>query len=255
MKNLSLKIILLLAGLFTLQSCLLDDEVVDFGKGPVVVQFPSASASKNFLKDNNNTVYDYKIPIQYFGGSNEPLAQDVTVVIGVSPTSTAKEGVEFSIPNKTITIPAGSNVGELLVKVNSANLDASNPKQMILEISSASQTVSSNKKITKVTLQAICPSKLEGDYIYANGSKSAVTVKSVGTGLYEVSKDNAFKADYPFTVSDVCGKITVTGGYLTDNHGIAVSGTGSVDNTTGTITINYTVDGYFANRQMILVKK
>ncbi|MFJ1329082.1 hypothetical protein [Capnocytophaga canimorsus] len=251
----SLKIIFVLLGAFLLKSCLLDDNVTDFGKGPIVVEFAKKETSQNFLKDDSGKIYDYKIQVQYFGGNNEPLKEPVKLTVEVSDLSTAKEGVEFSIPNKEVVIPAGSSVGEFMVKVNSAQLDSENPKKMVLQIVNSSQTVSNNKKTTGVVLQAICPSDLAGDYVYLNGNEREVTIKSTGEGTYSVSADNAFRGKYSFEISDVCGKLKVTGGFLKDNHGIALSGHGNVDETTGNITIHYTADGYFENREMILKKK
>ena len=137
--------------------------------------------------------------------------------------------------------------------MNADKLTVGTPKKLILEIVSSSQTVSNGKHKTTVTLQAICESKLAGEYTYTNNGR-AVTIKSTGTGTYEASRDNAFASPYPFKFSDNCGVLTVTGGYLTDNFGIPVSGTGTVNKTTGDITFSYTAEGYFANRTMILKK-
>lgn len=254
MKNL-IKYLFALVGLFTLGSCVLDDEVVDFGQGPIVVQFPNKTGFENFLQDGSGAVYDYKIPVQYFGGSNQPLDKDVTVTVSVSPDSEAKEGVEFSIPNKQLIIPAGTNVDTLVVKVNSAVLDASNPKKMILMLNDSSEKVSNNQNVTAITLQAVCPSELSGNYVYTTGNGRAVEVKSTGVGTYTVGGDDAFGSAYPFYISDVCGKLTVTGGYIADNFGIPVSGNGYVDQNTGNLIIYYTVDGYLTNREMILKKQ
>lgn len=257
MKKIILKIFLTVIGVLTLSACLLDDTVTDFGKGPIVVQFPAKEASQNFLQDESNKVYDYKVPIEYFGKNGLPLDEDVTVVVEVddSKEDYAKEGVEFSIPNKKVVIPAGSNRDSLLVKVNSKVLDSSNPKEMVLKIVESSQTPSDSKNLTKITLQAICPSALQGDYVYTTGRKRDVTIEATGAGTYTVSADDAFNSEYSFNISDVCGKLKVTGGFLQDNYNIAVSGTGSVDKATGTITIIYTADGYLSNKEMVLVKK
>lgn len=258
MKNIFFNFLLILFSISTLYSCLLDDTAKDFGQGPVVAQFPSKSATGNFLKDGSGKVYDYKVPIQYFGGDNTSFAKDVTVTVAVAANSQAKEGIHFTLPSKTVVIPAGSNTGDLLIKVNADNLDASNPPILKLQIVDASVAISSNKNTADIKLQAVCPSKLEGNYNYvrADGSviKTAV-IKSTGIGTYQISGDASFKSNYPFNFSDVCGKLTVTGGYLNDNFGVPVSGTGQVDSTTGNITITYTAEGYFSNRVMTLVKQ
>lgn len=256
MKNIGLKLLSLLLTTLFLSSCIFDSEEVDYGKGPIVVQFHEKKGAKNFLKDENETVYDYRVSIEYFGKNGLPLEQPVIVKVGVvnDKDKFAKEGVEFEIPNKEVVIPAGKNVGELLVKVKSANLDSNNPKNMVLKIIESSQIVSDNRNITSIKLQAICVSKLEGNYVYTTGKKRDVILKSTGVGTYEVSCDDAFGANYSFNITDVCGNLTVTGGFLKDTYGISVSGKGTVNELTGEITIYYTVDGYLNDRKMIMKK-
>ncbi|MDO6491963.1 MULTISPECIES: hypothetical protein [unclassified Cellulophaga] len=240
--------------LFLIVSCdsILDQDETDFGKGPIVVQFSAKTATGNFLQDENNVVYDYSIPIEYQGKDGLPLEEDVTITIAVAATSEATEGVEFSLSETNFTIPAGEKIATASIQVISENLDSADPKTLVLEIVSSSQTVS-DKNETAIVLQAICPSELEGAYTYSDGNGRSVTVDVTGAGTYSVSADNAFTGEYPLYISDVCGDITITGGYLQDNFGIAVSGSGSVDEATGVITLVYTADGYFDNRTMTLV--
>ncbi|ROI08143.1 hypothetical protein EGI11_10880 [Chryseobacterium sp. H3056] len=254
MKNIILKLTLLLTGFIFITGCL-DQDRVDFGKGPTVVQFAKATETKSFVQKGTGELTDYNVVIQSFGGDNMPTTEPITVTVAVAASSEAKDGVEVTIPTKTVTIPAGANSANLLVKVNADKLTVGTPKQLVLEIVSSSQTVSNGKEKMSIKLQAICESNLAGTYVYTTGTKREVTVKATTTGNYTVSGDNAFSSAYSFNFSDNCGNLTVTGGYLTDNFGIPVSGTGTVDKTTGNITINYTAEGYFTARPMTLQKK
>jgi len=252
MKNIILKLTLLLAGFIFITGCL-DQERVDFGKGPKVVQFQKASETKSFVQKGTGELTDYNVVIQSFGGDNMPTTEAITVTVAVAASSEAKDGVEVTIPTKTITIPAGSTSANLLVKVNADKLTVGTPKKLVLEIVSASQTVSNGKEKMTATLQAICESKLAGEYVYTNGTKLPATITSTGVGTYKVSRDNAYQSAYYFNFSDNCGKLTVTGSYLTD-AGYPANGTGTVDPVTGTITIEYEAPGLFAKRTMILQK-
>lgn len=246
--------ILILILLSVITTSCLDTEAVDFGEGPIVVQFPSSELSQNFLQDGSGTVYDFEIPVQYFGGDNSSLNRDVTLTVGIdSELTTATEGYEFSLPETSFTIPAGSKSAMVTLKVNSENLDSSDPKIVALKIVDSSEEASNNKGTILLTLQGICPSDLSGSFKYANGRD--VTITETGTGTYSVSNGTAFVSDYPIYISDLCGTLTITGGYLTDNFGIAVSGTGSVSEDGNTITLVYTVDGYFSNRTMVMTKQ
>ena len=161
-------------------------------------------------------------------------------------------GQDFKLSNH------GARTAYATIKVNSADLDALNPLKAVLAITSSSQTVS-DKNLVAVTLQAICPSSLEGDYTFESARAEkvgiTVTVTSTGPGTYTVSEDPYFGGSYSINISDVCGTITVIGGYLPDNFGIPVSGAGSVDETTGTISFLYTADGYLADRSIVLIKQ
>lgn len=252
-----IKLKLIVAGVLaslTLSSCLLDDEVTDFGDGPVVVQFENTAITSNFLQTDANTVYAYEIPIVILGGDGQAIKRDVEISISTNAASTATEGVEFNFASgKTFTLRAGMTSVNAQIEVLSENLDALDPKTLVLQIDSSSETVSDNNK-TEIVLQAICPSELGGDYTYANGVTRDVTITSTGPGTYTVSADNAFTGEYSFNMSDVCGNLTITTGTL-NSFGIDISGTGTVDPATGTITLSYTVDGYFTDRPMILEKQ
>ena len=247
-------ILILLMSSFAFQACL-DDEVVDFGKGPIIINFTQKSVTSNFVKKGTGEATTYEVPIFYVGGKGLPLNEVVTVTVGIDESSSAIEGTQFELLQTEYTIPAGETTVNALIKVYADELDVENPKDVVLKIVSSSDNVTvSDAPKTTITLQAVCLSELEGDYTYANGNLKSVTLTSTGVGTYSVSADNYFRGDYPLYISDVCGTITVTGGFLPDNFGINVSGRGSVDYETGTITIYYTADGYFSEIEMILEK-
>ena len=148
---------------FTATACL-DEPAVDFGQGPIITQFSNKEITNNFLQDGTGVVYDYDVAIEYQGADGYPLDEAVTITIAVDPSSTATEGVEFTVSETEFTIPAGSKTANATIQVNSADLDALNPLQAVLAITSSSQTVS-DKNLVAITLQAICPSSLEGEYV------------------------------------------------------------------------------------------
>lgn len=252
MKKTINKLILMMFVAFTVTSCL-DEEAVDFGKGPIITQFSSKEITNNFLQDGTGVVYNYDVAIEYQGADGLPLDEAVTVTIAVDPSSTATEGIEFSLSETEFTIPAGSKTAYATIQVNSAELDALNPLQAVLAITSSSQTVS-DKNLTSITLQAICPSSLEGEYVNQRWG-DPTTITSTGPGTYSISRGDYFVSAYSLNISDVCNNLTITGGFLADNYGIAQSGQGSVDPATGTITLVYTVDGYYENRTLVLIKQ
>lgn len=251
MKKTINKLALLMLFAITATSCL-DEAAVDFGQGPIITQFSNKEITNNFLQDGTGVVYDYDVAIEYQGQDGLPINEDVTVTIAVDPSTTATEGVEFSLTETEFTIPAGSKTAFATIKVNSANLDALNPLQVVLAITSSTQTVS-DKNLTAITLQAICPSNLAGTYEYQRNGLIA-TVTEIGPGTYEVSRDNYFNSSYYFYISDVCDNISYTGGILVD-WGYPVAGSGTRDPNTGTISMKLTMDGFYTDRTFTMVKQ
>lgn len=256
MKNILYKklsiILLLLATSFVVVGCL-DDEKVDFGKGPIIVNFPKAELSQNFLQDGSGKVYEYKVPIEYVGGKGVALDKVVSGKVEVLTSSTAKVGVEYDLVGDSFSIPAKESKGYITIKVNSKNLDSSDPKHVDIAIVSCSETVAEVAKVS-IVLQAICPSALAGDYVYTTGRKRDVTITELSAGTYRVSCDDKLKGEYTFDITDVCGNLKVIGAQV-EGYGYAVSGTGSVDAATGEISITYTIEGIFANAEMKMKKK
>ena len=81
------------------------------GKGLEFVHF--ASATDTWVVAEDDESYDYKVVV----ASTYTHATDVTYNITVGPNTTGEEGVDFSIPTKSVTIPAGQYLAELPVKV------------------------------------------------------------------------------------------------------------------------------------------
>jgi len=250
---------------FLIVSCdaILEEDITDFGKGPVIVQFTKSSSTGAFLQDENEIVYTYDVPVAFNGGDNLPSTEAVTLTIAVSSESTATEGVEFTVAAKEITIPAGSNTAIVQIMVNSAVLDNENPKTAVLEIVSSSITPSNGKEKTTITLQATCPSNLAGEYdvdmIYipvgggATNLTGVDTIVATGDGTYRTQEVGHWEiTDGPgaiggtpgFDFSEVCGNIVIPEQNLVNlysNLVAGVEGNSSVDSDTGVITIEYTI--------------
>lgn len=258
MKNITSKIVFLLMGFLFLTSCVLDQDETNFGEGPKVVQFSSSSTTGSFVQKGTGETTDYNIVVQSFGGDNLPSSQPVpvSVTVAVAANSQLKEGNEFTIVNKTITIPAGESSANIVVKVAADKIPVGAAKTLILDIVDASQTISNNRGQITAALSTICESNLAGEYVYTVGTLKDVTISKDGTtpGKYKINRDAFYNSDYAFNFSDNCGVLTVTGGVLSAAN--AQSGTGTVNSVTGDITFSYSIAGTAVqNRTMTLKKK
>lgn len=185
MKNIIFKFKYLVVALVILgtSSCdaLLDDEVTDYGNTPVLVQFLEQSETANFIQTPENPVYTYEVPVTLIGGKNQPIDESVEVTVAVASESTAQEGVEFNLVDNTVTIPAGEMTANVPIEVLSENLDAFDPKTLVLEITSSSLTIS-EASTTNIVLQAACQLNMDS-FI---GTYTAVQSGILGEGTYDV---------------------------------------------------------------------
>lgn len=160
---------------FMFSSCLVEDDNLDFGDTPVLVQFESTAATAIFIKDDvNPETFTYDIPVVLIGGKNQPISQSVDVTVSVDPSSTATEGVEFNLLDNMVTIPAGETSASIQIEVLSGNLDTEDPKTLVLKIESSSLTISESSK-TSVEIQAACPFDITGFYGTYDASGNVLT--------------------------------------------------------------------------------
>lgn len=162
-KNYFKLILILVLSSVTLNSCLLDDEKTDFGKGPILTQFTNPNTEINIIKDAANTPVIYTFEVTYFGGRNVLLDRDVQVSLATSATSEAKEGVEFELTTKTLTILAGSSTATGSIKILTGALVPFDFKDVVIEITNSSESISEVNTIT-IKLKAIGANSLAGRY-------------------------------------------------------------------------------------------
>lgn len=179
------KITMLLLFTASFTSCLLDDEAVDFGKGPVLVQFENSAKTAIFLKGGATTVYTYDVPVVIIGGDNSPLSKDVEISFEADASSTAVDGNQYTFAGaKTATLKAGETSVNVQISVDSDNLDPFDPKTLVLKITSSSEVVSENAT-TSILLQAACTLDLNsfvGTYTAVNARYANPLTVTVALG-------------------------------------------------------------------------
>ncbi|UFH46740.1 hypothetical protein LNP27_01525 [Flavobacterium galactosidilyticum] len=160
-------LLLIMVG-FTSCDAILDQEEIDFGKGPVLTSFAKPVNELNVIKTVANTPIQYEFDITYKGGKGIALDKDVTVVIATSPKSKAKEGVEFSLPVKSFTIPAGSKTAKASMTILTGGLVPFDFKDIVLEIKESSQSIAELNTFT-LTVKALGAESLAGEYEVIGG--------------------------------------------------------------------------------------
>ncbi|WP_223033659.1 hypothetical protein [Hanstruepera marina] len=267
-------IIILLAVSLTATSCVLDDDEQVFNEGPYVLAFPSAEVTGYFLNDNADD-YTYTVPLSITGGNGFPLDQDVNAMFEFDSSSTATEGVEFDFVDNSgsVTIEGGNTFANLPIVVHSGALDPANPATVVLNItggSSASNNnivASGNTGTVTIYLQATCSSDLGGTYALTVTSDSGTSNFHPAEVLVEIEEGQYLTATSGtwdvgvlnggvregFIFQEVCGSIVIPQQNLAGIYGNLLEGTdvlGTVDPTTGDITLEYTI-GFSGNSTFV----
>lgn len=167
MKKINLYLILAIS-LFTVASCMVDDDVDTVSEGPYIVGFKNSLPSYIFTDADSGPI-TINEPIDLVGGNNGTVSeQDITIQFQIDPSSTAIAGTHYSLPNNgnTLTLKAGENFVNFPVIVNTDNLPGNLPQTIVvnlLEVSSSNGVIVNNRKSTTITI-AKCESNLAGNY-------------------------------------------------------------------------------------------
>lgn len=248
---------------FTLTSCVIDDDVVlDDITGPNLASFTQSSKVLSGIA--NGEEYDDNIVLEVKGPTVEEMDGDVEVTVSVDPASTAIEGTHFRLDSKTITLREEDNyIGKLPITLLTEGIVAPLDESpvLVLNVESATgENVINNGKPLNINLNYLCNSKLAGDYNvtlrYVAGylgidqtSTFTDTFVETGTGEYRTGRVGHWEAatlggDPGMTFYDICNKITIPEQNLVNlysNLVKGVAGESSVDPETGVITMKYTI--------------
>lgn len=212
----TLKNLFLVLLVVSISSCDLgSDKELDYGNGPYVAQFPFASRTAFFLKDDAET-FDYTLPVELVGGNGLALSQDITITYEVDTVTTwdddenpltpevvvntAEEGLNFDFAGSaSIVIPAGSTFASIPLKIYSGTLDDQDPPVLLIKLTSVTANgvnvvTSGSKGSISLTLQGTCISDLGGLYntsIIRTGTEAGTTPLSSYTVALEPITETA----------------------------------------------------------------
>ncbi|MBE7629964.1 hypothetical protein [Tenacibaculum piscium] len=168
MKTFKITIFFIVA-ILAFSACQEDQDFTTVDKnGPSIVGFQESSKTISHFEDKGAVVS--KIPVAYLGGGDgQFLKKDVDLTIAViADKSSAKEGTEFSLATKKVTLKAGAEFVELPLTVNTGSLDLSKPSNVVLQISSSDPQTVVAAKNGQVSITFVgCKANVE-DFTYDN---------------------------------------------------------------------------------------
>ena len=257
-------LLIFILGVTSLGSCLVDDTEPSDGNDatPNIAGFVASSTSFGGISNGNE--YEFSVDMQVKGPTYMDLSGDVTVTIGVDPSSTAIEGTHFRLDQTSVTLPKSNNfIGTVPVTMLTDGILAPLASNPVLNLkvmaADGSGNVVNNGKLLSINLNYLCFSNLSGTYnatmLYTayDGSTSTITFTDTwtetGVGEYRTSEVGHWIGGLGvgtpgMTVVDICNEISINGQNLVDYYGNWVDDLGihgSVDPVTGTITVDYSI--------------
>lgn len=249
-------------------SCDEENDTIHVYDSGTVTYFTNTSGNLFVTADNPSTT------IEVVSSSTSSSARTFTVSVDAD-ASTAVEGVEFTLPSNTVTIPAGSYFGTLEVGgLFDGALESGST--LVLNLSGAS--TAGFDTTYSLGIFKLCESDLGGMYEVTttygyhdflpdfNPHTQMMAWEALGDGVYFIQDFSGGLYDGgPYTaaygtgptsmdveVNDICGNISWSG--QTDPWGdILMNGTNEVDAATGVITTSWTCTGYGENGVSVYV--
>ncbi len=233
----TLKILtLILLSTFTFYSCLVDESAPAdaYDDGPNVIGFNEASMLASKSADGTTTLFS--IPLKASGPNLGEITSDITATVTVDPSSTAIEGVHYTLGNTSMTFSPSNNLIEIFeFTALSEGVVAPDSKSLVLNLTSSSDSsvpISGRTGSIAIDISYLCFSDLAGPYLLTYSSGDYITnVTAIGTGLYEM--DNMF--GWPtggdiVKFTDFCGELELLDDWNFSNH---IGGNGYVEQGTG----------------------
>lgn len=146
-KNIYLLPILLVIVLFTGGSC----KKKDITRPPELAKFLNTGTQSYPVKDDASSVF--KIAV----GLTQPAPVDRTFTFTVTSPTGAVEGTQYTIPSKTVTIPAGQTIDSIAVKGIFNGYAGGRKDTLVFTLTSGNAPFFTGGTVSKVVLQQFCP--------------------------------------------------------------------------------------------------
>jgi len=204
--------------------------------------------------------YTFKVKMKVKGPTVMDMTNDVAVNLEIDAASTAVEGTHFRIENKSVSLTKANNyLAQFDVVMITTGIVAplTADPTIVLNAKTTSANVVGSGKPTNIKLVYGCLSHFEGTYnvttvltdydgtVY-NLAPWTEDITKIGVEKYRTTRVGHWTvADLDgtpgYTFLNKCDALTVPGQNLVDLYGNWVQGTGTVDDATGNIHMEYSI--------------
>lgn len=211
---------------------------------------PNRTFTEVVFQDNSqNSPNDLTLVRINLVGAQVP--EEITVSIGVDPSSTAVQGVHYRMERMDITIPPNSSFVDFPIEILTGNLATDESPDLVLNIVDAGGVkVSTNYGSVTLQIRLACASDLAGTYRTVNVGTGGtlnyqVTITEIEPLTYRISDITGGlysllygMEDNPAVFTDLCGELTIFDQPDLVFGNDKFNGTGRV-NADGTIVISW----------------
>jgi hypothetical protein len=233
-------------------------DLTNGGNAPTIVGWGKAAVSESYFSDIGTLNNTY--PIDVLGTvDGSPTKTDITLTVSVDAETTAIDGGEFTIPSKSVVIPAGSSSAGVPVDLNTGSFNLSEPTLLVLNISTSVNGVvisgaSQQMRITFVGCKSTLDTSTYNVAITSRDTGNTVTKTGVSLSVLDVNYfETKYVGGWPLSpgvrFSAICGNLFVESHDLAAKYSNQVTAAGGANNLAGSVdsngnfTLTYSISG------------
>lgn len=233
-------------------------DLTNGGNAPTIVGWGKAAVSESYFSDVGTLNNTY--PIDVLGTvDGSPTKTDITLTVSVDAETTAIDGGEFTIPSKSVVIPAGSSSAGVPIDLNTGSFNLSEPTLLVLNISTTVNGVvisgaSQQMKITFVGCKSTLDASTYNVAITRRNTGNTVTRTGVSLSVLDVNYfETSYVGGWPLSpgvrFSAICGNLFVESHDLAAKYSNQVTAAGGANNLAGSVdsngnfTLTYEISG------------
>jgi len=233
-------------------------DLTNGGNAPTIVGWGKAAVSESYFSDIGTLNNTY--PIDVLGTvDGSPTKTDITLTVSVDAETTAIDGGEFTIPSKSVVIPAGSSSAGVPIDLNTGSFNLSEPTLLVLNISTTVNGVvisgaSQQMKITFVGCKSTLDASTYNVAITRRNTGNTVTRTGVSLSVLDVNYfETSYVGGWPLSpgvrFSAICGNLFVESHDLAAKYSNQVTAAGGANNLAGSVdsngnfTLTYSISG------------
>jgi hypothetical protein len=233
-------------------------DLTNGGKASTIVGWAKATVTESYFSDIGILNNNYALAV--LGTTDgSPTTDDITLTIAVDAATTAINGDEYSIPNTSVIIPAGSSFAGVPVDIDTGSFNLSEPTLLVLNVSTSVKgvVISDASQQMRITFVG-CKSTLDAstyDVTITRRNTGAVVTKTgvvltaLGVNYFETPFVGHWPLEPGVRFTAICGKLFMASHDLAATYSNQVTAAGGANGLTGSVddngdfTLTYSIEG------------